>query len=428
MRSVGVDFGTTNSALAVVDGDGAPELARFPTANGDRTTFRSILYFERGPDGRATSAAGPHAIARYLAPEDEGRLIQSLKTFLASRLFSQTSVLGVAYRLEALVALILRDLRLAAEEQFGELGTRLVVGRPVRFANAESREDEELALRRLRAAFTNAGFPDVVFEYEPVAAAYTYEARLEQDELIVIADFGGGTSDFSLLRVGPGVCKAGRRAEALLGTAGVPVAGDSFDARFVHAVVAPELGMGGVYRSVFNRTLRVPDWIYSHLQRWNHLSFLKTPKTLQILHDLAREATEPERFRALLHLVREDRGFELYQSVQDTKEGLSAGELAPFAFMTGPVEIARELAREDFEDWIEGDLVALETCLDGLFTDAGVDADDVDRVFLTGGSSFVPAVRTLFASRFGIDKIRSGGELTSVATGLALRARELPPD
>ena len=426
-RAVGIDFGTTNCAIAVAESGGVPRLARFPSRDGSTETFRSILYFERDADGRAPhSSAGPRAIEGYLEPQDEGRLVQSLKSFLGSRLFSQTSVLGTTYRLEALIALILRELREGAERQFGPLGERIVVGRPVHFANAEGPDDESLALQRLRAAFHNAGFGDVIFEFEPVAAAYFYESSLDHDELIAIADFGGGTSDFSLLRVGPGRRAAGTGEGAVLGTSGVALAGDCFDGAIVRELVAPALGLGAWVRSPFGRTLRVPEWIYAHLQRWNHLSFLKSRKTLRILYDLRREALEPERLEALLYVVENDLGFQLYRAVQSAKFELSGADASEFAFREGPVGITRPVARSDFEAWIAPELAEIEACLDTLLASSGVEPGDVDRVFLTGGSSFVPAVRGLFAARFGADKLRSGSELTSVASGLALRARELP--
>lgn len=423
-RAVGVDFGTTNSAIAVTGPDGAPELVRFPTRDGDTATFRSILYFERDPSGRGVRAlAGPAAIEAYLDPQDEGRLAQSLKSFLASRLFSTTHVLGTSYRLEGLIAHILTALREAAEARVETLPERVVAGRPVRFANATDDADEALALARLEAAFHNAGFGEVVFEYEPVAAAYFYERDLDRDELILIADLGGGTTDFSLLRVGPSA--RDRRAESILGTAGVPIAGDSFDGTFVRRVVAPHLGMGTEYRSLFGRVLKVPDWIYSHVQRWNHLAFLKTPRTLQILFDLRREALDPGRLDALIHLVQRDLGFHLYRAVERTKVALSGGARADFEFADDPIRIAAAVERRAFDAWLAPDLEKIEACLDGLLARAGTPVAAVDRVFMTGGSSFVPAVRSLFRNRFGAERIRSGDELTSVATGLALRAREL---
>jgi hypothetical chaperone protein len=363
----------------VADPGGEARLATFPTRDGETETFRSILYFERDDaGGRLRSAAGPRAIEGYLDPQDDGRLVQSLKSFLASRLFSSTSVLGSSYRLESLIALILSELREGAERRFGPLGDRVVAGRPVRFANAQGPEDDALALQRLQAAFHNAGFGDVVFEYEPVAAAYFYESRLDHDELICIADFGGGTSDFSLLRVGP---SRRRGAAAVLGTAGIALAGDCFDGEIVRHVVAPRLGMGASVRTPFGRTLRVPEWIYAHLQRWNHLSFLRSGRTLQILYDLRREAEEPERIAALLHLVEHDLGFQLYRSVQATKLALSNADSAAFEFRDGPVDIEQMVARAEFEGWIAGSVGEIEVCLDGLLAQCSVQPGDVDRVF-----------------------------------------------
>ena len=426
IRAVGLDFGTTNSAIAVVGEDGEPRLARFSIYGELPPTFRSILYFEREEHGRdraVRSFAGPRAIERYLESEETGRLIQSVKSFLAARDFSSTDILGSPVRLEGLIELILRGLRETAIEQFGELTERLVVGRPVRFASSSSPEDEELALARLRAAFRNAGFGEVVFEYEPVAAAYEYRRGLDRDRLILIADFGGGTSDFSLLRLGPG--GNGNNGTEILGTDGLPIAGDVFDGQIVRHVVAPLLGMGTEYRSIFNRVLRVPVWIYSHLQRWHHLSFLKSRRTMQLLFDLRREALEPERFEALIHIVQNDLGFHLYRAVEQTKFQLSEAPVGTFSFRHPPIEIEAEVRRTEFEQWIADGLEAIGACVDQLLTDASVEPRRVDRVFLTGGSSFVPAVRQVFAVRFGLDRIRSGGELTSVASGLALRALEL---
>jgi len=430
VTAFGVDFGTTNSALARADSDGPARVARFARGGGKLTqTFRSVVYFERDADahGPARELAGPRAIARYLAAEEPGRLVQSLKSFLAARDFSATRIFEREYRLEALIAVLLRALFREAADDVGEVSGAVVVGRPVRFVSARSDEDEELALARLRAAFATAGVENIVFEYEPVAAAYHYERALDHDELILIGDFGGGTSDFSLIRVGPRARaeREGGAARPVLGNAGVPVAGDVFDGRMVRALVAPALGMGAEYRSIFGRVLPVPRWIYGHLERWHHLSFLRTPRTLQLLFDLQREALEPERFAALVHVVQEDLGFPLHRAVERAKLALTRGAAAELLFEHGPVKIAAPVARASFEGWIAPELAAISACVDALLADCSVARGDVDRVFLTGGSSLVPAVRALFAERFGEERIRSGDELVSVASGLALRAREL---
>jgi hypothetical chaperone protein len=425
--AVGVDFGTTNSAIGWVSPGGAPVLARFPVPGEDAPsdTFRSVLYLDRGEDGSEPLrvSAGPEAIARYLASDEKaGRLIQSLKSFLASRLFSSTSIFGATLRLEELAAWILRPLREEACRALGAPVERAVVGRPVRFVNASGPEDDALALSRLAAALRNAGFREIAFEYEPVGAAWHYERGLEEDELILIADFGGGTSDFSLLRVGPGVRRRGDRARSLLGNDGVGLAGDAFDGRLVRHLVAPLLGRGAEFRSIFDRVLPVPSWIYAHLERWHHLSFLRSRKTLQLLLDLRREALEPEKLAALLHVVEHDLGFLLFRSVERAKRDLSRGDAARFRFEHEALCIDRAVTRSEFEAWIAPELAALAACVDGLLRRTRVPATAVDRVFLTGGSSLVPAVRRLFEERFGAAKLRSGGELTSVASGLALRA------
>ena len=424
--AVGVDFGTTNSALSVVRDGSAPQLARFERGDGTHTeTFRSILYFERPEAGAAVALAGPRAIERYLAADEPGRLMQSLKSFLASRDFASTSVFGSPYRLEVLIAIILRAQRSEAESDLGPLEGTIVVGRPVHFANQTQADGADFALARLRAAFRNAGFGEVVFEYEPVAAAYHYESRLDHDELILIADFGGGTSDFSLLRVGPTLRDPGQRQGALLATDGVALAGDAFDGRVVRNLVAPLLGMGTQYRSLFDRVLSVPTWIYAHLQRWHHFSLLKSPRTLKLLYELRKEALEPEKFDALIHLVENDLGFDLYRAVERTKLQLSSQATSEFRFVEPPVAVLGDVPRADFESWIAEEIAAIAGCVDRMLELAGVPAHEVDCVFMTGGSSLVPAVKALFDSRFGAERIHSGGELTSVANGLALRALEL---
>jgi hypothetical chaperone protein len=426
-RAFGIDFGTTNSAIALAEGDGPARLARFARGGGKTTaTFRSVVYFERA-SRRMHELAGPRAIARYLAVEEPGRLVQSLKSFLAARDFAATRIFEREYRLESLIAVLLRELLAEAERELGPVRPPIVVGRPVRFVSARAPEDEELALSRLRAAFATAGLAEIVFEYEPVAAAYHYERELAHDELILIGDFGGGTSDFSLLRVGPGArrARASDPARGVLGNAGVPVAGDVFDGRIVNAAVAPELGLGSEFRSIFGTVLPIPRWIYGHLERWHHLSFLRTPRTLQLLFDLQRDALEPERLDALLHVVRSDLGFPLHRAVERAKLALSRDDATRLRFAHDPVKIDAPLARADFERWIEPELASIAACVDGLLAGAEVAPGEVDRVFLTGGSSLVPAVRGLFARRFGAERVRSGDELVSVASGLALRAREL---
>jgi hypothetical chaperone protein len=425
---IGLDFGTTNSAIAVSTPDGPTTLATFAGDGYRTTTFRSVLYFDpevRTPDRKPRAVAGPDAIDSYLKADTRGRLMQSMKSHLASRLFRETYVFGEKYTLEDLIAIILGELRAAAEAQFGDLGGKVVVGRPVHFSGAGSAEEDAFALSRLRAALQQAGFDEVVFEYEPVAAAFEFESQLDHDELILIADFGGGTSDFSLMQVGPSVRRRGHTADDILGTDGVAIAGDSFDSKIVRHVVAPRLGQGSEYRSAFNKILPVPAWLYTNLERWHYLSFLKSKQTMRMLTELRLQAFEPEKIAALIHVVEDDLGYHLYRAVEQTKIDLSGREASVLAFRDEALSIEQSVGRGQFEDWVAEEIVAIAACLDRLLAQTGVRPGDVGSVFMTGGSSFVPAVRHLFETRFGAARIRSGGELTSVAKGLALRALDL---
>ncbi len=429
--AVGIDFGTTNSSIArCIDPSSADspkvELARFPLLGGTTESYRSLLYLENvRQDGKNSlrSWTGPTGIEHYLSRENAGRLIQSLKSFLTSRTLETTEVFGRRVAIEDLIARILRDLREKAEEQFGVPITSAVAGRPVRFVGAETAEDNLYAETRLRNAYRLAGFQEIQFEMEPVAAAHYYESPLERDDLILIGDFGGGTSDFSLIHVGPSIRRRGRTANDLLGTAGVAIAGDAFDARIVRNLVSPYLGAGTQMRSM-NKILPVPTWIYAKLERWHHLSFLKAKDTMNMLASVKAQALEPRKIEALIHLVDEDLGYHLHQAVQKTKAALSMETAARFRLSDGFLDVDAVAQRSCFETWIAEEVSAIESCVDSLLENSGVRPQDVNMVFLTGGSSLVPAVRRVFERRFGADRIRSGNEFTSVAAGLALQAAD----
>jgi hypothetical chaperone protein len=424
--SFGFDFGTTNSAVALARADGSTEMATFPSAAGPRQLCRSILYFERaaGATGeRPRLHVGPDAIARYLTAGGQGRLMQSLKSFLASRHMHSTSVFGHSYTLSQLVAAVLRELRLAAERAAGPIDGPVVVGRPVTFAWSDGPEDDAFAESRLREALGLAGFGEVVFELEPVAAAAHYEAGLDHDELVMVADLGGGTSDFCLLHVGPGARSRG--GARILGTDGIGVGGDVFDACIVRERVSPALGRGGEHRSHLGKVLPNPAWLYTHLSRWHLLSMLKTPETRELLEGLERQALEPGRIARLHALVEHDLGYALYAAVESAKVRLSAEGDTTFSLETEHLAMQAPLARAELESWISPDLRSVSERIDALLRRTGAAPADVDRVFVTGGSGLVPAVQELLGGKFGRDRLTSGDYLVSVARGLAIRARDL---
>lgn len=423
---IGIDFGTTNSSIACANNSDEVQLAKFPYLGELTDSYRSLLYLQQVKEGGAKtlkSWTGPEGIEHYLSADVKGRLIQSLKSFLTSRTLQGTEVFGRRYTLEDLIARILRDLREKAELQFGIDIRSAVVGRPVRFSGAENEEDDSYAEGRLRSAFESAGYESVEFEMEPVAAAHYYESMLDHDELILIGDFGGGTSDFSLVHVGPSIRQRGRVSSDIVGNAGVGIAGDAFDAKIIRHLVSPALGAGSQLRSL-GKILPVPNWVYIRLERWHHLSFLRAKDVLDMLRGVHAQSLEPEKIGALIHFIKEDLGFQLHRAVQKIKCDLSKDPVAAFRFSDGFVDLATVVERVSFEDWISEELGQIAGCVDSLLSASGVHAKDVDMVFLTGGSSFVPAVRKIFEARFGEQRIRGGNEFTSVARGLALKAAD----
>jgi hypothetical chaperone protein len=406
---VGIDFGTTNSAVAVAADDGSVALVPLGGSSaGGAPHWRTVLYFE--PSGGLS--AGAPAIERYLATEGEGRLVQSIKSHLASSSFKQTTIFGRRWPLEDMIAAYLRKVRAAAPF---ELGARAVVGRPVRYWGAESPEDDARAVGRMTTALASAGFTEVVFEYEPVGAAARYAARLAQEELILVADFGGGTTDFSVIRVPRG---------EVLATGGIGVSGDAFDARVIDALVSPALGKGSRYRvDNMGGEAPVPAWLYGHLRRWHYLSFLKEESTMRLLDRVTQGALAPAAIEKFTRLVEDDLGLPLHRAVEGAKVRLSVADQGRVA--VDAIELDLPIARAQFEGWLVEDLDAIDEVLADVLARAGVVPDQIDRVFATGGTSLVPIVRARLAARFGAAKLEGGEELTSVAWGLAARAREV---
>lgn len=426
---VGLDFGTTNSSIALAH-DGQVRMVEFPSAAGNSRSSRSLLYLQRRLRAAGKPVAvysGAAAIGHYLATDnyDEeyvGRLIQSLKSYLSARDLTGTEIFGRQYRFEDLVARILRDLRVRASEFFGVEITRALAGRPVMFVGANSEADNAFAVARLHQSFTEAGFTDVDFVMEPVAAAYAYKSTIDRDETLLIGDFGGGTTDFSLLRIGPSSRAAGQHE--ILGNTGVGLAGDAFDARIVRRLISPALGSESLARSIDKTLPALPAWVYANLERWHTLSFLRTHAVREMLRSAQKRALEPEKIAAFTAVIDHDLGYRLHGAVQRLKIDLSSQDQADFVLDTEAVHLRTPVRRSVFESWIAPELARMEASLDDLMQTSGVKPSGVDRVFLTGGTSLVPAVQRVFTSRFGVNKVQSGDAFTSVAHGLALMAQQ----
>lgn len=420
---VGIDFGTSSSAIAIADAAGQVRFIQLATLGVLAPSWRTLLFFdpeEQEPRRPLQYTAGGEAIAAYLDCMGEGRLVQSFKTHLTTKSLGRTQIAHHAIGLDDMIGMFLLRLREHAEQQLGAPIGAATIGRPVRFAGGATPDDDAVAADRLLTAARLAGFHDARLELEPVAAAYHYERTLTRPELALVADFGAGTTDFCLMRMGP-TGDGDARAREIVGTGGVGAAGDDLDAALIEHLVCPALGKGDTYLEM-GREHPIPGSYYYKLARWHHLPFLGGARVRAELERLRRGARHPERLAALMHIIATNSAFHLHKAVERTKVELSSRARASFDYSDGEVDIHAAVSRREFERWIAPVTAAIAACLDDTLARAGLRHDEVDCVFMTGGTAFVPVVRALFEARFGAAKLRSGDELMSITSGLALRS------
>jgi hypothetical chaperone protein len=414
-RALGLDFGTTNTVAAIVNSGNSAETVLFGESPERYATFRSAVSFWReGKSGSHRTEGGPWAIERFLEFPGETRFLQSFKTFAGSPLFDATGIFGRRFRFEDILEAFFRTTLRHGGEPLRRLPGTLVLGRPVKFAGQNS--DAATARARYEGAFSRFGFERIIHVLEPVAAAYYYAQRLQASATVLVGDFGGGTSDFSIIRFDRP--SGGFRAHSLA-HAGVGLAGDSFDFRIIDAVISPQLGKGSLYES-WGKRLEIPSHYYASFAKWNELCLFKYSSAFRELKVLARESLEPEKLKSFVDLIESDEIYALYTAVSQAKTQLSAAKEANLAFRGGGVAIDASFTREDFEGWIAPDLRRIEVCVDEALEHAQLSPAQIDKVFLTGGTSFVPAVRRIFDKRFGLSRVEAGDELLAVASGLAL--------
>jgi len=418
-RAVGIDFGTTNSVIARALNDDQTELVEFASPGGTAAVFRSALCFwqDEAVRGGLGHEAGPWAIAEFLDFPQGSRFLQSFKSMAANALFESASLFDKRLRFEELGQIFLNHLLAHGGAALNDLPDSIVIGRPVRYVGA--RPDPALARARYDAMFAVLGRP-VHYVYEPLGAAYGFARRLCDPATLLVADFGGGTSDFSVVRVAaPG---AAQRCVPL-SSAGIGIAGDWFDYRIMDNLVLPLLGKGSTYRS-FDKVLPIPAGHFTDFGDWARLALMRNRRTLAELARLERSATDPAMIQRMITVIDNELGHSLYEAVGQLKRTLSSQAHAQFRFAGPGITIEAEVSRADFERWIAPDLRRIADTLDTALAGASLPADQIDHVFLTGGSSLIPAVRNLFEQRFGESRIVTGNELTSIAHGLALMAED----
>lgn len=415
MIACGLDFGTSNSAIGVASGTSAA----LAPVEGSNTLIPSAIFFDHETRGRVLF--GNEAIAAYTG-ETEGRLMRALKSILGSPLIDEeTSVGGRRLPLTDVVELFVRHLKHKAEAFARREITTVVHGRPVRFDDDDRADARAQAV--LEAIAGRAGFRDVVFVYEPIAAVHAYEQTAPREELVLVADIGGGTSDFSIVRVGPRRRDRAERGRDVLATAGVRVGGTDFDAALSRAAVMPLLGLG---TRLVEKDLPMPIGPYTELATWATINFAYTRKNERDLAELVSLACEPGKVGRLLAVVRRRLGHRLAIAVEDAKIALSAADRVsvPLEFLeTG---LAVTATRADLDRAIDASTNRLQRTARDCIAAAGLAPAAIDTILLTGGSSRVPTVRAAIARAAPSARMAGGpDDLLSVATGLTRMASTL---
>ncbi len=412
----GIDFGTSNSALSV-NIDGQTEAIELDEHNTNTKLLPSIIfydYFEK------EFLFGQQAIERYIETDAEGRYIQSVKTYLPDLNFKSTDIAGTTHSLEQLVSLVLKHIKSKGENHLKSEITDAVIGRPVVFS--EDKEKEELAEKRLLDAARLAGFKNIYLEYEPVAAASFYEQTLDahQEQLVLICDFGGGTSDFSVLKAcGRNKKSYLERRKDILSLGGCTVGGNTLDSSLMWSEVAKTFGKNvKLSYPMTKNVVSMPGSIMNRLRKWHLIPQLNTPKTMRYLHEIERFADEPQCIRNLISLIEHNHGYSLFKAIEKAKIELSGREQTVIEYKDYNISVHQPVAIARFNETIANDIERIIHSIKTTVSSAGLGNNQIDKVMLTGGTSNVPLINSYLTATFGREKIINTDAFTSVGQGL----------
>ena len=410
----GIDFGTTNSALSVYR-NGTVEVVAVDGNDRAGELMRSVLYFSEENE----IYAGLEAIRQYVGDGAAGRFMQSIKTFLPNTSFVSTEVFGKRYTIDDLVAIILRKIKARGEAHVGCLVESVVLGRPVLFSTDAAKD--AVAEQRLEKAARKAGFKNIWFQYEPVAAALAFEETLQagQERIVFIGDFGGGTSDFSVIRVKGGAFDRSDRRSDVLSLGGVYVAGDKFDSQIMWDKVAHHFGRYARYKTMGKDAwVNIPKSIIYTLCQWHRIPLLRARKTRELIRVIKGTTDDCRAIEHLENIINDNFGFFLFQAIEKAKCELSGQEQALIRFAERDLCISEEIGKGEFETLNTDNFQQIAACIDEVVARSGLLPAQIDTVFLTGGTSRIPHIQALFAERFGRDKLENRDAFTSVVHGL----------
>jgi hypothetical chaperone protein len=408
----GIDFGTTNSALSIYD-ETKNEIV-------STITVPSLIYFPEMPDPEQelNYVVGEQAIAAYLSDGMKGRFIKSIKQILSRSSFIETRIHNKRYNASDLVSLILSDLKRKADAITGTDCQKAVIGRPVFFDDDSSAKDI-LAQTRLSKAAANAGFTQVRFQFEPIGAAFAYERTINHVQNVLVADLGGGTTDFTYLILDPAKAGSKNRKNDMMASGGIYIGGDSFDSAFMWDKGTPHFGKNTLYEATPGKVLTVPMSLFANICTWDKMNFFNGLRIRKDLEDYYYYSKNDRKFKNLLTLIDHNLGYSVFQSIEKTKIGLSDQQQAAFQWQEMDIKIDEQISREQYDAIIDKDVKKIEAYLDEFLAKNNIDAARIDSLFLTGGTSMVASIQQLFRRRFPHIPVNSGDNFNSVAKGLA---------
>lgn len=347
-----------------------------------------------------------------------GRFIKSVKQILSRSSFTETRIGKKRYNAPSLVALILKELKSRADKITGQSCHRAIIGRPVFFDDDHTQKDS-LAQSRLEKAAEMAGFEHVRFQFEPIGAAFAYEKTLLQKKTVLVADLGGGTTDFTCMVLDPANAGSRSRKDKFLGTGGIYIGGDSFDSAFMWEKGTPYFGKNTLYKAAPDKYLTVPKSLFSNICSWDKMNFFNNARIKREIEEYYYFSDNDPKFKNLITLISENLGYSVFHAIEQTKIALSSQNSSSFKYSRSGIEINELISVDEYESIISRDVIRISHYLDEFMTTNGIDTKDIDCLFLTGGTSLVPAIRNLFKSRFPEIPLNSGDNFISVANGLA---------
>jgi hypothetical chaperone protein len=420
-----IDFGTSNSAIAVPSEDVGMRLVELE--RGYKTMPTAVFYFVEGPETNGPPRAfGRAAVAAYVDGID-GRLMRSMKSILGSTLVDQTTDVGGGRGAKYIdiIAGYLRHLKAKAEDETGDTIRQAVLGRPVFFVDDEPARDAQ-AQSALEGAARSVGFEEVSFQYEPIAAAFDHERQISHEEIVLVADIGGGTSDFSVVRVGPERMKRLERKDDILANHGVHIAGTDFDRRVELASVLPEFGYGAFGPSIAGAPPReVPSGIYFDLATWHLINTVYSPQRVAEARALRVNFADLKQHQRLMTVITERLGHELAARAEQAKIDVAGGGEAVVDLSHVESRLSVRLSEAQAVEAIEGDIERIVAAARDTAAQAGLKPQQIDALYFTGGSTGFRLLSQKIADAFPTARAVRGDRFASVATGLGLHAERL---